>query len=1442
MLYEQALINLISPGSSHYRLPVAAGAYLPALVKLAGLVLWFLFLPLALAAQPDGYRFSRVNSEDSHINNQVNCILKDSRGFMWFGTNAGLHRYNGYSFRVFQHEPGDSTSISGDFILNLAEDPQGYIWVMGQQGLDIYDPATERFLRDPGPFLKRYGLPDANIVRVRKDRRGHYWFLHQSAGLYRYIPDRKKTVRVAQVPGDRQTMSSNRVADFAEDQQGDIWVMHANGVLEKLDGQTGRVTYRNQALQQQTGGKEKAYVLFPDADGDLWIFVTLDDNGVFYFSRQHKTFQAIHTGSRPWRLNNNLVRSITQDDQGLIWIGTDHGGINLINKRYATVRYLTHHPGDARTISQNSIYSLYKDDTGIIWVGTYKEGINYYHRNLYKFRTYRHDPQNPASLPYNDVNRFAEDAQGNLWIGTNGGGLLYFNRAGGTFRQYRAEPGNPAALSSNVVVGLHLDRAQQLWIGTYFGGLNQYDGQRFRHYQHDPARPASIASDLVWDVFEDSRGQLWIGTLGGGLDVFDRQQQTFQHFKAGQPNSIHTDYILHITEDRQGDLWFATGMGIGRYGRPSGRFSHYANTGDAPGGLIHNNVNTVLADERGLIWIGTNKGLALFDKQKNTFRSFRKEQGLPDNTILGILEDKAHHIWVSTQNGISQLKINTGQEGHHRVTFKNYGVSDGLQGPAFNTNAAFKTSKGELVFGGSQGFNIFDPQQFEVNRSKPRVVLTDLQIFNQPVGVGQEWHGRVLLDSALSQTREIVLQHRENMFTVSFAALSYLQPEKNQYAYLLEGFNDTWLRADSKTRRATFTNLDPGTYVFRVKAANNDGIWNEQGVRLRITILPPFWQSRPAFALYLVVLAGTLFLARRSIQVRERLNFRLEQERQEARRLHELNRMKTRFFTNVSHEFRTPLTLILTPLNRLIDSLPEGQQKSQLLLVHRNARRLLNLVNQLLDFRKMETRQIPLHLTPGEVVAFVREVAASFSDLAEQKQIAFTFHAATDRFPTRFDHDKLEKIVLNLLSNAFKFTLKGGRIVVRLEVKEKEAQHELAISVEDDGIGIPKENQEQIFESFFQHQIPGTMVNQGSGIGLALTKEFVKLMGGTITVASAPGTGSCFTVLLPLQAAADLPALPPATQEAAPAAAVENPADTPGQEDIQSPEAAGRAEDTHNPEPAGSRPAPDGRPGNQGRRPAKKPVLLLVEDNEDFRFYLQDNLKEYYQIAEAANGREGWSQVLALMPDLVVSDVAMPEMDGVALCRKIKADTRTSHIPVILLTANSSEENVLEGYKTGANDYITKPFNFEILQSRIRNLVNLQASIRQSFQQYLDVNPQQINITSLDEKFIVSAIELVEKNMDNPNFSVEDMGRQLGLSRTSLYKKILSLTGKSPLEFIRVLRLKRAAQLLVESQLSVAEIAAEVGFNTVKYFTKYFKEEFNCLPSAYARKKRSETN
>ncbi|WP_146901241.1 two-component regulator propeller domain-containing protein [Adhaeribacter aerolatus] len=1384
-------------------------------IYLSTFLLWFLCS--GVLAQTGDYKFTRLNNTQGLLHNQINCILEDSQGFMWFGTMSGLNRFDGYNFKAFRHDVRDSTSIRNNYISNLAEGPEQMLLVVTRwSGLNIYNPRTERFLSKPDNFLRKYGVPDASVEKVIKDQQGNFWFVHTREGIFKYDSHLRKTIRLAYSTADSLTIHSNQISDITEDGKGNLWLMHYDGVLEKIS-KTGKVIFRNYFLNRKFGQTSQGYGLFSDADGDAWIFMNNEAKGLFYFDAKKQVFTHIHHDSDKVKLNANIVRGVTQDNRHRIWVGTDHGGINLLDKKTFTVRYLVNEPDDFRSLSQNSVYSVYTNKAGIVWVGTYKEGVNYYHPDVIRFKLYQHLPANTASLPFNDINRVVEDAKGNLWLGTNGGGLIYFDRANNQFKQFQYDANDPNSLSNNIIVGLHLDRDQKLWIGTYFGGLNVYDGQKFTRYRHNPDDPSSLSDDRVWEIFEDAKRNLWVGTLGGGLDLLDRKTNTFRHHRSGRPNSVHSDFISSITEDREGYLWVATAFGVDQYNPATGVFKHFVNRNNNPQGLSNNNVTTVIEDSRGLIWMGTNEGLNLYDKRCNAFRSFRQEDGLLDNSILGIVEDNQHNLWVSTPKGLSSLIIGRKQDGGFDFSFKSYDQQDGLQDKAFNNNAAWKTKRGELVFGGADGFNIFQPERITRNKAIPVLVFTDFEIFNRSIGVGDTLNGRVVLEKAITGKKEITLKYHENMFSVAFAALDYLQPEKNRYVYHLDGFSDEWLAVDSKLRKVTFTNLDPGNYVLRVKAANNDGIWNQEGIQLKITILPPFWQSKPAIAAYVMVVLLLLWLARHFLVERERLRFRIVQERQEAKRRHELDVMKIKFFTNVSHEFRTPLTLILTPLEKIIKNTTDEGQKSHLLLMHRNARRLLNLVNQLLDFRRMEVQEIHLQPTKADIICFIKETAFSFSDLSEKKNIRFNLVSEVEQLEILFDPDKLEKILFNLLSNAFKFTPEGGEISLNLHLtaatrKNGKSGQQLIIKVKDSGIGIPAENHEKIFRQFFQSDVPGSMVNQGSGIGLAITKKFVRLHGGTITVQSQPGEGSCFTVVLPVAKAFTAKAAPePVVQEIQQSAAL------PVVSDL-----AGGA--------------------MAGSKNGKKPVVLLIEDNEDFRFYLKDNLQAYYTIKEAADGKQGWQQVLACNPDLVVSDIMMPEMDGITLSRKLKKDPRTANIPVILLTANASEEQQMVGYQTGASDYIVKPFNFEILLSRIRNLVNQHANFREALQPKIEVKPQEVQVTSLDDKLIRKAIAYTEKNISNPDFSVEDLSREMGMSRVYLYKKLLALTGKAPLEFIRTVRLKRAAQLLTESQLTVSEVAYEVGFNNPKYFTKYFKVEFNCLPSAYAAEKKKEAS
>ncbi len=1359
-----------------------------------------LFISIHLKAQNDQFQFSRLDINNGLSHNWVTCIMKDSKGFMWFGTLSGLNKYDGYKFKVFKHSISDTTSLNDDFIVSIAEGPDNKLWIETRNGFNIYDPLTESFIRNTGPYLKSINIPDANISSVKKDAKGNFWFIHPVYGVYKYNPVTKTTTHIAHIPGDPESISSNTVCDVSLDSKGNIWLIYYRGALECLDPETNKVIYHTDVISKNYSFSGIPFKLFIDNKDDFWAYVPTYSSGVFYLSADKTVFRHIGKGESADKLSTDIVSGIIQDDKSRIWIATDHGGVGILNKDNFQFKVLMNREDDNKSLSQNSIISLYKDNTGIIWIGTYKKGISYYHENIIQFPLYTHHLSDPKSLPYNDINKFIEDKYGNLWLGTNGGGLIYFDRKNNTYKSYLHDKANPNSLSNNVIVTMCLDHEQKLWIGTYFGGLDCFDGKTFTHYKHNDAIPGSLSEDRVWSILEDSDHNLWVGTLAGGLNLFNRGTQTFTHFRREQPNSIHSNYISGLLEDRQKNLWVITYYGIDVLIKKTNSFIHYIHSDTNPNTLINNNTSSAFQDSRGLIWISTREGISIFNPVTQKFTNIIKEDGLPDNTLLEFQEDDAHNMWVSTLNGLSNIIV-SGPNNALKFSFINYNETDGLQGREFTINASCKTRAGELIFGGGNGFNIFKPSDIHVNTAPPDLVFTDFEVFNQSLKVGEKVNGNVILPQSITSSKSVKLKYDENVFGIEFASLNYFNPDKVKLQYQMEGFDKGWITADNNVQKATYTNLDAGTYTFRVRTLGSKTPANE--LTLAVHILPPFWKTPLAYLLYAMVVIGALLMIRKRGIQKIRTQFELEKEREEAKRMHELDLMKIKFFTNVSHEFRTPLSLIMAPIDKVLKQIKETEIKTQLEFANRNARRLLNLVNQLLDFRKMEFQELKLHVNKGEIIGFIRDIADSFIDIGEKKNISFVFDTEIDELNCEFDQDKIERILFNLLSNAFKFTSPGGHVSILLNRVEfaDPLTGNLQIKVIDTGIGIPAEKKEKIFEPFFQNDIPGSMVNQGSGIGLSITKEFVRLHNGTINVDSELNEGSCFTVTIPLKIVAIKKTHDKAALHAD------------AQEIVES------------------------KIADENHGVHKKPIVLIVEDNYDFRFYIKDNLKHAFTIIEAADGREGWQKALALHPNLIVSDISMPEMDGIELCMKIKQDARTTHIPVILLTALIGEDKQLKGLETGATDYMTKPFNFEILLSKIRNILAQQENMRKTYQKQVEVKPTEELIDSPEELFIQKLLRLIEENISNPNFSVEELSSEMFVSRYTLYKKILALTGKTPNEFIRHIRLKRAAQLLENGYLTISQICYKVGFKSQKYFVKAFKSEFTVSPSNYMEAK-----
>jgi signal transduction histidine kinase/ligand-binding sensor domain-containing protein/DNA-binding response OmpR family regulator len=1352
-------------------------------------------LCFSVFAQQDQIQFSRLEISRGLSHNQVNAILKDTRGFMWFATLSGLNRYDGYEFKVFKHDPRDSTSLTDDFVTAIYQLPDNKLYLQTRSGPNVYDPKTETFIRKVQPYLSSLHI-GAKIIRdIVSDKQGSYWF-NATDRVYKYTPSNHTTMQLLANGSSESGLLNSKIAALQTDAAGNVWVIHQDRSIEMLNSKTAKVTQRvtDFVERQQTS---EDYRLFVDQSAALWIYRLNRQEGINYYQPATGLKRYIDKGDAG--LNNNIINGILQDGKGLIWIATDHGGINLLNPKDFKVRYLVNRENDPKSLGQNSVLSLYKDLSGIMWAGTFKKGISFYHEKILKFPLYRY-AGNPDGLSYEDVNRFVEDDQGNIWIGTNGGGLFYLNRKTGKFKRYLHNPANPNSLSNDIIVSLYIDRAKKLWIGTYFGGLNSFDGQNFKRYKHIASDSKSLADDRVWDVVEDRKGNLWVATLSGGLDRLDRKSGIFYHKRVGEPNSVGSDFISCLIEDKQGNLWIGTSDGVDVL-KANGQFIHYKNQAGQSNSLINNIVYDIMQDSYGFVWIATRDGISRINPGTGQFRNFDKKDGLTEKATLKILEDQQHNLWLSTSNGLFNILVSRQKNADFSYVFRKYDEQDGLQGSAFNANAGYKTRAGELIFGGANGFNLFQPQHIKNDQNKPAVVLSDLQIANRSVGIAEKNNGSVVLEQSIGLTNSLQLRYNQNGFTLTFAALHFFNPQKIKYRYMLEGFDHHWQELESNNRRATYTNIDPGKYIFRVMSTDASGNWSDKETKLQITILPPLWRTTFAYFLYVGIAGGSLLLIRRRGIKRIKREFLIDQERQQAKRMHDLDLLKIKFLTNVSHEFRTPLSLIITPMEKLIRQAPEAE-KQQLQMIQRNGRRLLNLVNQLLDFRKMEVQELKIHPKTGDIIQFIQELCYSFSDVADRKNIALRFVTDRKNLVTLFDHDKIERIIFNLLSNAFKFTPQHGEVKISLMVSaDSDRKVRLSLHISDTGIGIPLEKQEKIFERFFQHDVPDSMVNQGSGIGLSITKEFVRLHGGSITVDSQPNRGSTFTVVLLLSEVVEQ------TYPATGIKALQIPAaiNVPVAEDFS--------------------------------WKSKKPVLMLVEDNEDFRFYLKDNLKEYYQIAEAANGQEGWQKILSLHPDLIVSDVSMPEMNGIDLCKKIKSDKRTAHLPVILLTALTTEDQQLSGLETGASDYMTKPFNFEILLSKIRNLLQQQALTKKTYQKQVDFRPATAEIESVDDKFIRQIGIQLEKHLADPAYTVDQLSTAMNMSRVGLYKKIIPLTGKSPIEYIRYYRLQKSKPLLQKSQLTIAEVAYEVGFSNPKHFSKYFKQEFGILPSAYALKK-----
>lgn len=1345
---------------------------------------WF-SLPVAAAQDPE-INFMNMGSRDGLSSNAVNAILKDRYGYMWFATDDGLNKFDGSHFTVYRHDPEDRGSISSNDILDLHEDGKGNLWIGTGAGLELYDRKRDN-------FVKYFTDVNNPVTSICSDRVGRIWVAGYH-GVSAWEASTGKRLPLNVKAASNPAVLTQTVIRLFCDSKGRVWVGTSQGLYVYSDKRKTFTKFRHEDAGPEGVSGSVVRAICEDRFGAIWIGT---DNGLNRLRPDNRTFDKYRCRANdPHTLSSDIIYSIAPDSNGELWVGTEEG-LSILNPATGKVRRIESSGRNKYGLVGKSVKAILIDQHGIYWVATFRSGVNKYDKNLAFFNLRQSNVYDPKGLSAPVVTSFAPGPGSKVYVGTDGGGLNLFDPASGTFNHISL---SPSAQSRGLQI-LTMERVDsEIWIGTFLHGLFVLDIRTGKSRQIRKGA-GGISGNDIFCIKKDSRGNVWIGTNGQGLDCYFPRENIFRRFSSSEKGAgrIETNgFIRAIEEDSKGNIWIGSnGSGITVYNPVTG-YSRVLNQENSK--LPNNKVAAITAASGGTIWVGMGGGgLARYDDKTSRFISYSERNGLANGVIYKILEDQWGKIWVSTNKGLSCFDS-------RKERFNNYSYHNGLQRSPFVSGAGLRLADGTLFFGGVEGFNFFRPEKLRVNKNVPAVVLTDLKVSNQTVIPSEDAE----ISENISVAREIDLDYKQN-FSLSFVALNYTSPEENRYLYKLENFDKDWNRV-GPVNTAVYTNLDPGEYVFKVKATTDSGDWSTGVTTIRVIVRPPFWLTYYAYGFYFVLIGFMLWYLRyRGIQKlkarfaleqeRLRVQQQIEQERREAERIHAFDQLRIKFLTNLSHEFRTPISLIIGPVEELLQQETSRQKSDRLGMIRRNARRLLNLVNELLDFRNMEQKELRLNALEGDLISFARDVADSFRDLSERKKIHFEFRSSLRDFFTFFDHDKIERVLFNLLSNAFKFTLPGGEVTFSIETGgDREG---VLIKISDTGIGIQEKERMKVFDRFFQAETAAAVLNQGSGIGLSITKEFVSLHGGTIDVQSIEGKGSAFIIHLPLRRIEDDFVL---EEDAVIQIADETDV---ADQDLQSPPS-----------------------------PGTLPVVLLVEDNEDFRYYLKENLKTAYRVIEAVNGKEGWQKVLAVHPQVVISDISMPYMNGIDLCGKIKSDKRTCHIPVLLLTALTAEEEQVQGLKTGADDYMTKPCNFSILHLKIRNLLALNERLKATYSKQIKVAAPEVKVESDGEKLLSKVIRYIDENLTNPQLSVEILAKELGMSRGSLYTKMLELTGETPVEFIRSIKLDRAAVLLEKSDMNVAQVSYSVGFATPNYFARSFRNRFNMQPSEYISLKR----
>lgn len=1325
-------------------------------------------------AQIQDRYFRNISVDKGLSQSSVFAIRQDALGFIWIGTQDGLNRYDSKGFKVYRPIKNVKNSVQSYYIRSLFTDHKGQLWVGGNQGISVYNYDTDSFVNYQLPR----SLGEWFISSITEDSAHQIWATSIAGDVFMLSPKAENFTTV------KFNASSHEIKKIAY-----IGLWQQQIILGTDVGLFKLRPNSHQLIKFDLSAK-KPYINDVFIDGKkMWI--ATEGNGLIHYDPKNKQTSALLHSATTNSIADNNIRCVGKDTEGNIWIGT-FKGLSIFNQKNNSFTNYYHQISQPYTISQNSVRCFFRDKQNGIWLGTYYGGINYYHKNDIKFNLLS---QNTAKPSLNDevIGVIKQDEKGNFWIGSNDKGVNYWNKNANTIRYFSNSENNPNSLSSNNIKAIAFDNSGNVLIGTHNGGLNLLNPNSgsVQRFLHDENNPSSISGDLVYSILKDYKDRIWVGTRSG-LDQFHPKTKSFTHLhldKAGKrPTS---DDITYLFEDSKHRIWIGTTNGVTQFYPDNllfGSIGHGKRSDDI--------VNCITEDQKHRIWIGTREGLRLYDETQESFISFKAKIDFVKETIYGIVPDDDGNLWISTNSGLIKFNPDKG-------SIQTFDESDGLQNKQFNEYSFYKAKDGMLLFGGIKGLSYFYPSMVKQRPLPLKLNFTGLEVLNKTVAVGDETN---ILEEHIDQAKTIEIGPEYKQFSLFFNTFNYISSNRTHYYYKLDGIDKDWQRTDAL--KISYSNLPIGNYNLQIKAMGPNG--EMSAIRnLEIIILPPWYKTIWFILLLLIVIGTASYIGFRMITERIKALQQLKQERIDKERVRDINQVKMDFFTNVSHELRTPLTLILAPLEELLKMpITDKATKKKHELMFINAKRLYNLVDQLFEFRKTEMGTQQLKVGKNDIVHFIQEIYESFKPLSEKKQIHFTNYSSESVLSFYFDKDAMEKILFNLLSNAFKYTEAGHNVSIEL-LKQNDA---VLIKVADTGVGISKEDLSKVFDRFYQ--VNNKEMNLGSGVGLAFTKRLVELHHGTITAESTKEEGSVFTVTLPISDEAyknDLH-LEPATQDLS--IATNNETDKENYLQLEENEEL----------------------INEITEGVQAIKLLIVDDNKEILAYLQDYFSKMYEVTVAYDGQMALD-LLEVQPfDIIISDVMMPELDGLHFCKRVKQNINTSHIPFMLLTAKTETSQQIKGLEMGADDYITKPFSTQLLAVKISNLLRSRKRLKEYYSATKELVPENIAFNTLDEEFLKEAINIVEEYLADSEFTVDIFSKKIGMSRSNLYLKLKAITGESAMDFIKRIRFKKAVELMQSKRYTIAQITYMCGFNSPSYFSTAFKQHYGCMPSEYLDK------